>query len=342
MKKSSVTPDDASPAASVSQQQKMGGGGNTAALPFTFHKQESCVSSVQVSTTTGTKRNSGIGVEVVSPDGGRVGALKKHISHIEALVLFFSGRWMQSGDANAKDLRGQITSEMTNISLAAALFCTISIPAMFLSDEDSWKAAAEIEFVTGSSFISAEVVKGIYGLLTNLASAGLVTSVLLSVLFMLAVNECSTDGELKRFVEGMGTKLELPVLSFYFGVISFGGIVLAFWCFRSFPWYWFIAYTVIVYMGSFAFILPSISLMVRQLYLAKDGRTGIVWLSKGEVTVAWDKYILEQLQGNSELMELESFREFILTKSRAQAIASVTDQRISLKFEKERDLLAEK
>jgi hypothetical protein len=70
-------------------------------------------------------------------------------------------------------------TEQTSISLVAALFATIAIPAMYACDgwEEDWK-------------------KGVYGLVINLANAGLVVSVLSSVLSILAINECVTGSRI--------------------------------------------------------------------------------------------------------------------------------------------------
>ena len=128
---------------------------------------------------------------------------------------------MQNGGSEVDDLRSRLIVEQSSISLVAALFMTVSISQMFVCDawDQDWK-------------------QGVYGLLINLASAGLVIAVLTSIIFILAVNECNTNSELKRFRSNMGLLLEFPFISFAFGAIMFGGITLCFWCYRTFTLDW--------------------------------------------------------------------------------------------------------
>lgn len=154
-------------------------------------------------------------------DKGESSSTIKEVSFIGGIYHLLSGRWMQSGGDEVDDLRNRLIVEQSSISLVAALFMTVSISQMFVCDawNQDWK-------------------QGVYGLLINLASAGLVVAVLTSIIFILAVNECNSNSELKRFRSNMGLLLEFPFISFAFGAIMFGGVTLCFWCYRTFTLDW--------------------------------------------------------------------------------------------------------
>jgi hypothetical protein len=143
------------------------------------------------------------------------------LGFITSVFHLLSGSWMRSGDEGTDDIRSQMLTEQTSISLVAALFTTVGIAQMFVCDgwEDDWK-------------------KGVYGLVINLANVGLVSSVLVSIIYILAINECTNNSELIRFRRHMGVLMELPFLCFVFGAVMFGAITLAFWCYRTFELEW--------------------------------------------------------------------------------------------------------
>jgi hypothetical protein len=112
-------------------------------------------------------------------------------------------------------------TEQTNIALVSALFATICYPMLFLCDgwsDDNW-------------------IKGVYGLLNILAITGLVVSVVLSVLFVLAINECSNEDELSRFQFKMNFLLQLPFICFFSGTSCLGAAT-AFWIYNQFDFRW--------------------------------------------------------------------------------------------------------
>ncbi|RYH04741.1 hypothetical protein EON65_46670 [archaeon] len=248
-------------------------------------------------------------------------SLPTQLGFIHSLWHFATGKWMQSGDSTT-DLRNQMITEQTSISLVAALFATISIPSMFACDgwEEDWK-------------------KGIYGLVVNLAGAGLVVSVLSSVLYILAINECITDHELRRFNQHMGIFAQLPLLSFLFGVIMFGGVTLCFWCYRTFTLWWFISYGVLAYMSSGVVLFPAASWLVISLYGAKQSRNGYAHLSMQAMRDAVRLAITDLYGGDAELCIKNDVKEWILGKIKCLDFVENTKRKFNSVYEEALRLL---
>lgn len=242
-------------------------------------------------------------------------APKPDISIFMSLVHFFTGKWMQAGDT-APDLRNQMITEQTSISLVSALFCTISIPAVFAADgwDDDW-------------------IKGVYGFLVNFANAGLVVSVLSSVLYILAINECVSEHELKRFSTNMGFFVQVPTVAFLFGVILFGGVTMCLYCFRTYELNWFISYGACSYLGSSIVLVPTASMLVKSLYASKEGRQGLAIISRAELKKGIRQAIEGLHGGKAELAIADDVKEWLLNHANCLDFTELTERRFRKEYE---------
>jgi hypothetical protein len=245
-------------------------------------------------------------------EGGSTPA-PKTISVLGAIWHILTCKFLIYGDT-AGDIRGQMIQEQLNVALIAALFLTISIPAMLWSTE-----LYQYGWTTTQS--------SIFGLSLCIASANFAIAVMFAVFFLLAIQECVDDGELRRFTSEMGRYLQLSSVSFIFGVITIGGFSWSTWCYVTFEsqWFWGIFIGCIV-LNTFGSTIFGLVIMIKKLYAAKDGRHGILIVYRSELVKAVTA-CLESLE-NPDLCSFESVKEFLLKESNCSGLTDMTRLRL--------------
>ena len=148
------------------------------------------------------------------------------ISILEAVIHIVTCKFLIYGD-RAKDIRAQLVQEQLNIALVAALFLTISIPAML------W--ITELE-----QYGWSDTERSIFALSLCLSTANFAIAVVFAVFFSLSIQECVDDAELRRFTQEMGRYLQLSSVSFVVGVLNIGGFSWTLWCYITFSFNWFL------------------------------------------------------------------------------------------------------
>jgi hypothetical protein len=195
------------------------------------------------------------------------------ISILGAVIDIVTCKFLIYGD-RAKDIRGQLMQEQLNIALVAALFLTISIPAML------W--ITELE-----QYGWSETERAIFGLSLCTSTANFAIAVVFAIFFSLSIQECVDDPELRRFTEQMGRYLQLSSVSFVVGVINIGGFSWTAWCYITFSWNWFlILFISCIGVNTFLFVFCGLVLMIKKLYAAKEGRHGTVVIHRSELAKA--------------------------------------------------------
>jgi len=240
----------------------------------------------------------------------------KDISWLVGLWHFSTGKWLNDRELfNTEDLRDQLMNSQTQVALVAALFLTISIPALFLTssmNDDWWK--------------------DVFGLLINLSNALLTSSVFLSVTFMLAINECSSSTELFRFKTAMGAKMHFSVRLFIAGSVVFGGLSLGFWCLQNFNWRWAVGYLGGPFALSGVILFPVVGTTVSTLYSIKNKGKGIITIKMPILAKEFKQY-LESRNGIDYASE-EDFSDWLLERAKAFRLTTITKKRITAIWEK--------
>jgi hypothetical protein len=237
----------------------------------------------------------------------------KSISFIGAVRDIFTCQFLTYGD-KAKDVRGQLVQEQLNIALVAALFMTVSIPAMLWSTElyqHGW----------------TKTQSSIFGLSLCISTANFAIAVVLSVFFSLGIQECIDDRELQRFTQKMGRYLQLTSVSFIAGIVVIGGFSWTVWCYVTFEseWFWAILGGCIV-LNTFAATCCSLVIMIKNLYAAKEGRHGLLLVPRAEIRRAVLSYFTTL--PSPELGSLDSVREFILKEACCVEVTEMTGLRL--------------
>jgi hypothetical protein len=237
----------------------------------------------------------------------------KTIGIIGAIWDILTCKFLVYGDT-ARDIRGQMVQEQLNIALVAALFLTISIPAMLWSTE-----LYQYGWTTTQS--------SIFGLSLCIASANFAIAVVFAVFFLLAIQECVDDGELRRFTREMGRYMQLSSVSFVIGVVNIGGFSWTTWCYVTFEsqWFWGIFIGCIL-LNTFVFVFSGLIIMIKKLYAAKDGRHGLLIVCRSELVKAVTAF-LKSLE-NPDLCSFESVKEFLLQESNCSGLTEMTRLRL--------------
>lgn len=252
--------------------------------------------------------------------------LPENISSFRAFISFLSLSWVNPNKISKHNMRQMLIDENVNVSLVGALFSTISIPCMIdINAYDDW--------------ITWHI--GVYGILINLASAGLVTSVLSSVFTLIAISQTTTDVELERYVYSLGRWLKMPVFALFFGLGFLGGLSMPFFCYVNFELYWFISIALSAYFLSFAFLVPYFTKLVKTLYQSKGGRVGMLFASKSEIRKAV-KFYLNKLKPRQmiETISLDDIEEMLLAEANCCEFFDISQRKIATIFEEElKDIL---
>jgi hypothetical protein len=237
----------------------------------------------------------------------------KTIGVVGAIRDILTCKFLVYGDT-ARDIRGQMIQEQLNIALVAALFLTVSIPAMLWSTELYQHGWTETE-------------SSVFGLSLCIATANFAIAVVLAVFFSLSIQECIDDAELRRFARKMGRYLQLSSVSFIAGVITIGAFTWTTWCYVTFEstWFWGIFGGCIV-LNTFVAVLGGLITMIKNLYAAKEGRHGLLIVHKAELTKAVVTF-LKSLP-SPDLGSLESMREFLLRESCCTGLTEMTGLRL--------------
>jgi hypothetical protein len=220
----------------------------------------------------------------------------------------------------AKELRGQLLQEQLNIALVGALFLTIFIPMML------W--ITELE-----QYGWTEFQRSLFGLSLCLATANFALAVIYSVFFSLSIQECVDDCELRRFAGLMGRYFQLSSLSFIVGVVTLGGFSWTLWAFVTFQLDWFLGFSVsFIGFNTFLGVFSGLIVMIKKLYSAKEGRNGIIIMSRKQLSDAIRSYLNKLAY--TELANLEAFKDFVLSRARALAFAEQTSARLGAEWKK--------
>lgn len=262
--------------------------------------------------------------------------LPRNLSWFKGLQVTQTGEFLTTGnDCGVEMFRDQLTNEYSNVGLISALFLTISIPSIFICDswDRDWKKAA-------------------YLFLMNMGSAILVLSVLMSVILLLAVHECNSGNELRRFMDKIGMFSATPVMSFYIGAIIFGAFGMPFYCYVTYyhgNWNFLLCVYCIGYGSATVVLVPALARIGQAVYYAKDGRYGCLVMSRPNVEEAFSCYLAELRSDMNltedhmecEFMTLEGFKEYLMMQCAVTGFAELTAQRItSIYEEKQNERLA--
>jgi hypothetical protein len=247
------------------------------------------------------------------------GAAPEKISVPGAVWHIITCKFLTFGDS-AKDIRGQLLQEQLNVALVAALFLTISIPAML------W--ITELEQYGWSEF-----QRSLFGLSLCMATANFAIAVVFSVFFSLSIQECVDDAELRRFTGLMGRYFQLSSLSFILGVITLGGFSWTLWAYVTFRFDWFLGLSItFIGFNTFLCVFGGLIVMIKKLYLAKEGRAGLVMMSRKQLSEAINVY-LRKLSYH-DLADIDMFQEFVLSETRTSGFAEQTSARLRTEWKK--------
>jgi hypothetical protein len=244
----------------------------------------------------------------------------KSIGILGAIRDLITCKFLVYGDT-ARDIRGQMVQEQLNIALVAALFLTVSIPAMLWTTELDQYGWTETE-------------RSLLGLSLCISTANFAIAVVFAVFYSLGIQECVDDGELRRFTRRMGRCLQLSSVSFIVGVITIGGFSWTMWSYVTFAseWFWGIFIGCIV-VNTFVFVFCGLINMIKNLYAAKEGRHGLLIVSRAELCKAV-KSFLRRLP-NPDLCSLDLVKEFLLRRSECSGLTEMTALRLKRVWKQE-------
>lgn len=241
------------------------------------------------------------------------------LSMIRFMIDLVSGKFLTTGN-NSKNLREQVLAEQQNVSLIAALFLTIAAPALLSLDTSVWPDDSAIEF-------------NLYQLFMNISNSCLIGAVFISVFYLLCIQECSSDEELKRLLNKLGGAMEFPILLLLIGAVSLGPFGISIYCYNRLKFSWFLPTNLLCNVGAFLVYVPKLVNSIRAVYEAKNGQCGTAIIERAELRKAMNVY-LESLS-DPQAAVLSDFKGFLLEEMKCLEFFPMTERKIPIVFEQE-------